>query len=288
MNKSQDLYKKAKILIPGGTQLLSKRPELFLPDLWPAYYSKAKGLFTTEGYEVYIKLINYGEAIVIGKPVLSFVSFDSSVVCRSIPMSFNFENNNKQFVENVVFHFNAEGKIYNLGFSLSKIAINDIMSKDVWSEYDRIILINFLENYKTAYALKRLDYIEKVFSDDALIITGTVVMVKTKNENLYENNQIVRYNRYSKQQYIKHLTYSFNSKEYINIEFEKSRIRKAGKKGNIYGIQIKQNYYSSNYGDIGYLFLLVDLSVQNEPVIQVRTWQPTIGPNESVYGLGDF
>ena len=43
MGKSQDLYNKAKKLIPGGTQLLSKRPEMFLPDFWPAYYSKAKG-----------------------------------------------------------------------------------------------------------------------------------------------------------------------------------------------------------------------------------------------------
>lgn len=41
--KGQALYKKAKSIIPGGTQLLSKRPEMFLPDLWPAYYSKAKG-----------------------------------------------------------------------------------------------------------------------------------------------------------------------------------------------------------------------------------------------------
>tara|TARA_B100000795_G_scaffold87441_1_gene63637 strand:- start:1789 stop:3114 length:1326 start_codon:yes stop_codon:yes gene_type:complete len=39
----QKLYRRAKKLIPGGTQLLSKRPELFAPDLWPAYYSKAKG-----------------------------------------------------------------------------------------------------------------------------------------------------------------------------------------------------------------------------------------------------
>jgi len=43
MGKSQDLYKEAKKLIPGGTQLLSKRPEIFLPELWPAYYRKAKG-----------------------------------------------------------------------------------------------------------------------------------------------------------------------------------------------------------------------------------------------------
>jgi len=43
MGKSQDLYTKAKTIIPGGTQLLSKRPEQFLPDYWPAYHKKAKG-----------------------------------------------------------------------------------------------------------------------------------------------------------------------------------------------------------------------------------------------------
>lgn len=43
MGKGQELYNKAKKIIPGGTQLLSKRPEMWLPDYWPAYYSKAKG-----------------------------------------------------------------------------------------------------------------------------------------------------------------------------------------------------------------------------------------------------
>ena len=42
-NTGQNLYKKAKKIIPGGTHLLSKRPELFLPNLWPSYYSKSKG-----------------------------------------------------------------------------------------------------------------------------------------------------------------------------------------------------------------------------------------------------
>ena len=39
----QKLYRLAKSLIPGGTQLLSKRPELFAPDQWPAYYREAHG-----------------------------------------------------------------------------------------------------------------------------------------------------------------------------------------------------------------------------------------------------
>lgn len=43
MGSGQELYNKAKTLIPGGTMLLSKRPEMFLPDQWPSYFSKAKG-----------------------------------------------------------------------------------------------------------------------------------------------------------------------------------------------------------------------------------------------------
>jgi glutamate-1-semialdehyde 2,1-aminomutase len=39
-----DLWKKAKKYIPGGSQLLSKRSEMFLPDQWPSYYKKAKGV----------------------------------------------------------------------------------------------------------------------------------------------------------------------------------------------------------------------------------------------------
>ncbi len=39
----QRLYDKAKVLIPGGTQLLSKRPEMFLPGQWPSYYRSAAG-----------------------------------------------------------------------------------------------------------------------------------------------------------------------------------------------------------------------------------------------------
>lgn len=43
-NEGVKLWNKAKLLIPGGNQLLSKRSEMFLPDLWPSYYKKAKGV----------------------------------------------------------------------------------------------------------------------------------------------------------------------------------------------------------------------------------------------------
>ena len=54
MGKGQELYKRAKNLIPGGTMLLSKRPEMFLPEQWPSYFSKAKGcsVWDLEGNEL--------------------------------------------------------------------------------------------------------------------------------------------------------------------------------------------------------------------------------------------
>ena len=43
MGNGQKLWKRAKQIIPGGNMLLSKRAEMFLPEQWPAYFSKAKG-----------------------------------------------------------------------------------------------------------------------------------------------------------------------------------------------------------------------------------------------------
>lgn len=37
------VYSKARKLIPGGVQLLSKRPEMYAPGQWPAYFAQARG-----------------------------------------------------------------------------------------------------------------------------------------------------------------------------------------------------------------------------------------------------
>ena len=41
--RTRATYARAEQLIPGGTQLLSKRPEMFAPGLWPAYAREARG-----------------------------------------------------------------------------------------------------------------------------------------------------------------------------------------------------------------------------------------------------
>lgn len=251
-------------------------------------YKNAEPLFTSEGYSVFQLLLQYGNARILKYNPIKYYQFGEEVIGRSLPMSFNFKSNNRIFVEDVVFYFDKNNKICNLTFGLTKKAVDDIASNEKWSEGVRMQLINFMENYKTAYALKRIDYIEKIFSDDALIITGRVTKVNTSPENRYLNNTIVKYNRVSKTQYLKNLKYSFASNEFINLRFSDNTVKQSGKSSNIYGIQIKQNYFSSSYGDTGYLFLLIDFTDSIAPQIHVRTWQPEKNADGSIYGLSDF
>ena len=251
-------------------------------------FTTIKSLFTEEGYVVFQKLLQYGNAKIIKSFDLKYYQYEDYVICRSIPMSFSFNSNNRTFIEDVVFYFDKQNKLCNITFGLSKKAIEDIASNDSWSESNRVLLISFLENYKTAFALKRFDYIDRIFSDDALIITGLVTKVVGSSDSQFANNTIIKYNRQTKAEYLKKLKYSFDSKEYINIRFADNNVRRSGKGVDVYGIQIKQDYFSANYGDSGYLFLLVDLSDTLKPQIHVRTWQPEKNADGSIYGLSDF
>jgi hypothetical protein len=251
-------------------------------------YKNIESYFTPEAYLIFQSLLQYGNVKILKYSPLKYFQFGDQVIARSIPMSFNFKTNNRMFIEDVVFYFDKNNKISNLTFGLGEKAVDDIASNEKWSETVRMQLINFMENYKTAYALKRIDYIEKIFSDDALIIVGRITKINSSPENRYLNNSILKYNKVSKAQYLKNLKYSFASNEFINLKLTDNTVKQSGKSSNVYGIQIKQDYFSSSYGDTGYLFLLIDFTDSLAPQIHVRTWQPEKNPDGSVYGLSDF
>lgn len=257
-------------------------------------FASIQSLFTDEGLSIFDNLLKYGNAKLVGTPVYSYYDMGNNVVARGLQMAFSFKNGvRKSFVEDVIFTFNSERKIENVSFGLGEVAERDILGKGVWPEEARIAIMQFLENYQTAYALKRLDYIETVFDDNAVIITGTVAYRPTEqtadlNNMVQLDNKIIRYNRYDKRSYLKKLAQSFASKEFINLRFANNDVRKMGKGGEVYAIQISQEYYSSNYGDKGYLFLMVDINDPKHPTIKVRTWQPEKDPNFGLYGPEDF
>ena len=246
-------------------------------------YASVKDEFTDDGYEMFDKLLHYGNATVLGNPQLNFYQMDERVVCRSVPMRFTFKNNNRTLIEDVTFTFDDDEKIESVAFGLDKAARDDIFNRDAaaWNDSVRMVIATFLENYKTAFALKRLDYIRSIFDDDAIIIVGHMTKQAKKNmENgKYIDNQLVKYTRMDKNTYINNLERSFKSNQFINIRFTDNEVKKMGKGGQTYGILIHQDYYSSTYGDTGYLFLMVDLNDIEKPIIKVRTWQPNRDPN---------
>ena len=244
-------------------------------------YESVFPLFTMEGYEQFEQLVKYGKARILTLENCQYIRIGMDVQCRSIPMNFSFSKG-KQQLENVVFTFNSHGKIDGIQFALEERSARNVMGNTDIDELSRLILINFLENYKTAFALKRLDYIKSIFSDNAVIITGRVlrnternpefqnVQMAMDNALVYDN---VVFTRLSKEQYIKRLKNSFESKEWINIKFGGTTIDQS-EQANLYGIRLVQDYSSNNYGDHGYLFLLVDASDKENPTILIRSWQP--------------
>ena len=254
--------------------------------------------FSDEGYEMYQKLIGYGNVTVLDRETDTFriVRVGDEVMVRSVPMLFAFRNNRERFIESVVFSFNNQNKINSISFSLGQIAIDDILSRpERFGSYeDKYFLIRFMEDYKTAYSLERLDYLKAIFDENALIIVGNVVKrspepvenVRGMYGNLSEDQ--VEYIWLNKSEYMERLKMVFNRNEFINIHFEDNQVRKTEKNEKIYGIQIAQHYYSSTYADKGYLFLMIDLNDTINPKIYVRTWQPQKNPDGSIFGLEDF
>ena len=234
-------------------------------------YVKASSCFTLEGLDVYNKLISYGTGRVVGQPdMVYYRSSNGQVVARGLQMSFSFMNGKrkKTFVEDVVFTFNSDKKISNVAFGLGKVAESDILNRYApgWKDETRELIMEFLENYKTAYCLKRLDYIRDIFAD------------------------IIKYNRYDKETYLANLARTFKLNEFINLRFTNNDVQWLEKyeDAEIYGIQIGQEYTSSRYADKGYLFLLVDMTDHNAPQIKVRTWQPNEVSMSKIFSAGDF
>lgn len=260
--------------------------------------------FTIDGgLPRYRTLLKMGVARVVGTPNITFFKgADGQVVARGLQMSltYNSRGRKKTFVEDIVFTFNDKKKIENVTFGLGQRATDDILCKHPgWNDETKELLMEFLENYKTAYCMKDSAYIRQIFADDAVIIIGNVAKkasaggagtVNREHAVSLKGQEVIRYNRYTKDQYLANLRRCFDRNEFINLRFTNNDIQRLEKfqDKELFGIQIGQEYTSSTYSDIGYLFLLTDLTDHNQPQIKVRTWQPNEVEMDKLYHAGYF
>ena len=234
-------------------------------------YDDVHELCSENGWKWFEKLVKYGNAKIIERNDLQLTAFANGYLVRGIKAAFSFKRNNKTFVEDLVFYI-KDDKIEGINFGLEQSALEDIMRHSMWDPQSRLVLVNFLENYKTAYALERLDYLNAVFSDDALIIVGNKLPQPKVAEITAVDAESYEHNKLTKSQYMKQLERVFAKQEYVNIQFEDAAVKKTNRTSERYEIIIKQNYYSASYADKGYLYLLADISNPELPIIHVRVW----------------
>lgn len=239
--------------------------------------------FSNDGYVFFATLLEKtGTVSIVGKQDYEFIDAGSQILARYLRVKIKFRDG-RQFMENIVFRFNpVTYKVESLAFGLTKVAEECILNaRSSWSEVAAFTILRFMEDYQTAYALKRIDYIENLFSEHAIIITGSVLSPTKghfENSIVFGDDKNVRYEQYTRQQYIDKLrNVIFKNNEYVHLTFEDNITGIVNTNGMLpvgsaFAIQIRQIYNSEKYSDRGYLTLFLNMQ-GSSPIIEVRLWQ---------------
>ena len=222
---------------------------------------------------------------------------NGTVQVRNIPITL-LAADDDNCEQELVICFNQQGQIDNIMIALEEHRYLDVINAQISVKdfHRRQAIIDFVENFRTAYNRKDIDYINNVFSDNALIITGKVVKIDKKKQDLTSqalNNEQIQYQKSTKEEYINNLKRCFKNNSYINLIFDEIEVMRHPRRDDIFGVTLKQHWNSSNYSDVGYLFLMINFEDEMNPSIQVRTWQPDKYngkplPRDEVFSLDMF
>jgi hypothetical protein len=191
--------------------------------------------------------------------------------------------------QDAVVEFDLTGRITDFRFAIDP-EVGESFEKSngsVAELEEQAIIRKFVDRLATAYHQKDIDKLNQFFSDDALIITGNVVTVRTPESGMIQK---VKYSKQNKTQYLRNLQRCFARNKRISVTFSlldtKEELQKndgkskfithrKGKDGrNYYGVRLHQKWVSTGYSDEGYVFLLWEFPKDGDPIIHVRTWQP--------------
>lgn len=191
--------------------------------------------------------------------------------------------------------FNKTGDISAFHITISKVQYNDIVSANL--ELDdferRMMILDYVEQFRTSYETKDIAFLNQVFSDDALIVTGTVIK-QTRRDGVRLPDKI-NYKKQSKQEYLTNLQKAFKNNKRIRVTFDEVEIMRHPNpnRSYVYGVTVKQGYTSDRYHDDGYVFMYWNFEDEQNPKIMVRTWQPEMFNGKKlnrndIFSLSDF
>jgi len=217
---------------------------------------------------------------------------------RNIPLAIKplaGEKTDEDYQEAVI-NFDKGGKIVSFFFTIGMNMYSKVMqnTNEITDVRRRMAILDYVEHFRTAYNMKDMPFLQQVFSDDALIITGQVVKVQ-KSEIFPSGNKVI-YKKQNKKQYLTNLGNAFKAAKYIKVNFDDIKVVAHPTKENVYGVTLHQEWNTNRYSDEGYVFMIWDFTNEDEPKIHVRTWQPDyidkakgqkLNPND-IFSLSDF
>ncbi|MDP8238176.1 MAG: hypothetical protein P9X24_03715 [Candidatus Hatepunaea meridiana] len=194
----------------------------------------------------------------------------------------------------LVFELTEEGLISDLRFAIEATHYKRIVEEGerLQDFARRQQILQTVEIFRTAYNRKDLDYLKRVYSDDALIIVGRVLKPRKDLPDMLEQSSLSRdkieFIRLSKQEYMTNLGRCFEKNAFVKVVFDSVEVTRHNGDPDLYGVTVKQNWYSSSYSDTGWVFLLWDFKDEKNPTIYVRSWQPEPFEDGSVINLYEF
>jgi len=194
----------------------------------------------------------------------------------------------------LVFQLTPDGLIDDVRFALESTHYRRLMEEgERLKDFTRRQkILQTLEIFRTAYCRKDLEYLKQVYSDDALIIVGRVLKPREDLPDGLErvglSRDRIEFIRMSKRQYIEALANVFQRNAFVKVVFDSVEVAVHERDPNLYGVTLKQNWYSSVYSDTGWVFLLWDFQNEENPTIYVRSWQPERFPDGALINLYEF
>ena len=196
---------------------------------------------------------------------------------RNIPLELKPTDNSvsDDSYQEAVIDFDRNGTITSFYFAISNNLYAQVMRSnlEVTDLRRRQLILDYVEHFRTAYNQKDIKFLEQVFSDDAIIITGKVIKSQPNDFNPLPKERI-EYNVQNKKAYLSRLAGVFQRNRYIRVTFSEINVARHPTKRDFYGVLLRQGYESPGYSDDGYVFLLWDFRDESNPQIHVRTWQP--------------
>lgn len=213
---------------------------------------------------------------------------------RHIQLLMDSEDKNEPNAQEASISFGKNGDIIGFHITINSQQYDNIIkaNKSLDDLQRRQQILDYVEQFRTAYETKDTTFMRQVFSEDALIITGKVVRSKPMDGMRIANDKIT-YTRQTKNQYLTNLKRVFMTNKRIRVTFDEVEIMAHPTNSKLYGVTLKQGYTSDTYHDDGYLFMYWNFMDEDHPEIMVRTWQPNmlngrkLSRNE-IFGLGDF